>query len=423
VLCLTCLTLALTGPADLSQLIARLGDRDFRIRETAWRDLERLGPAALPALREARKHKDPEVRKRVEEIIPAIEARHLLTPKLITLKAKNKSPRQLAEELSKQSGYKVEVEAAADKDVYTLDVKEQPFWKVVDELSRIAGVGLTQLWYGDDRVRLAPVDRHSPHVWHDGPFRVSAAQFQLSRTVNLEPSVKGQQTIDEQLTLNLNLFTEPKLPVLSLGEPRLEAAYDSEKNSLVPPPPSEAPAVPGQFAMRGRLGRIGPTGHLTLFQQTGVPLRRVSPRADRVKLVRGTIPVTLLIEQKPTVVTDNLTNARGKTIKVGTTTFRIEEILAEKNQQIQLRMNLTEEQAGDGSAWTSSLNRRLEVSDEKGQRLESNGSGWSQNSPGQVQLTLYFPPQAGRVPTKLVYQVWKTMPYQVGFEFRDVPLP
>ena len=48
------------------QLVEQLGDRDFRKRDAAVKRLEALGPAALPALRKAEKHADPEIRRRVK---------------------------------------------------------------------------------------------------------------------------------------------------------------------------------------------------------------------------------------------------------------------------------------------------------------------------------------------------------------------
>ncbi|MCI0342460.1 MAG: HEAT repeat domain-containing protein [Planctomycetales bacterium] len=54
------------------RLVSLLGHPDFRVRENAERRLEALGERALPALRLARDHRDPEVRARVRRLLAAL---------------------------------------------------------------------------------------------------------------------------------------------------------------------------------------------------------------------------------------------------------------------------------------------------------------------------------------------------------------
>jgi hypothetical protein len=68
--------------AELRRRIGELGDRSFKVREKATRELRALGGAAVPALREAAKSDDPETARR---------ARSLLRP------ANGPSPAALAE--------------------------------------------------------------------------------------------------------------------------------------------------------------------------------------------------------------------------------------------------------------------------------------------------------------------------------------
>src|SRR5687768_3334204 len=46
---------------ELRSLVAQLGDPDLKVREAASRRLRELGESALPVLKEALKHSDPEV--------------------------------------------------------------------------------------------------------------------------------------------------------------------------------------------------------------------------------------------------------------------------------------------------------------------------------------------------------------------------
>src|SRR4051812_7332125 len=65
------------GPsgAEVERLIAQLGDDDFHTREEATARLKLAGEPALPALHEALRSDDLEVRHRVSRVVSAVENR------------------------------------------------------------------------------------------------------------------------------------------------------------------------------------------------------------------------------------------------------------------------------------------------------------------------------------------------------------
>jgi hypothetical protein len=69
--------------AEIADMVRKLGSNIFQERETATRNLQKAGEAALPLLREAAKAKDREVRVRAEQLITAIEDK---IKKTVTLK-------------------------------------------------------------------------------------------------------------------------------------------------------------------------------------------------------------------------------------------------------------------------------------------------------------------------------------------------
>jgi hypothetical protein len=72
----------------VQQLIADLDSDSFAVRQKARRELEELGPAAGPALREARaKDVSPEVRRRLEELLEALDTGPVSGEPLRTLRA------------------------------------------------------------------------------------------------------------------------------------------------------------------------------------------------------------------------------------------------------------------------------------------------------------------------------------------------
>src|SRR5205085_8054353 len=66
---------AAEAPADVEQLVARLGSPAYRERAAATRALDALGEAALDALHRAAKSADPEARRRAGELVERIELR------------------------------------------------------------------------------------------------------------------------------------------------------------------------------------------------------------------------------------------------------------------------------------------------------------------------------------------------------------
>jgi WD40 repeat protein len=72
----------------VARLIAQLDDEDFGVRQKADRELERLGPAAVPALRAAMARKPTaEARRRIERLLARHEGRGVLLPPGDTLRA------------------------------------------------------------------------------------------------------------------------------------------------------------------------------------------------------------------------------------------------------------------------------------------------------------------------------------------------
>ena len=131
---------AANGPAA-EKLVEQLGDRDFQIRETAAKALEALGPAALPALKKAQSHADPEVRRRVNAMIPGIERAAALAPKRINLVFKDKKIKDILAALSKESGYKITLNNDQGRNqVYSFTFANTPFWEAFDKVCSTGGL-------------------------------------------------------------------------------------------------------------------------------------------------------------------------------------------------------------------------------------------------------------------------------------------
>jgi hypothetical protein len=413
----------------LQRLIEQLGDSDFRKRDEAVRLLEAEGMPALPALKKALGHPDAEVRRRVHDLIPQLETAAYLAPRRVTLKMNNRPLRAIFDELTRQAGYKIEFWANNTGQTYSFTFEDVTFWEAFDRICQDASLVL-QANYGDERLILQQQPGHVPHIQRSGAFRFVPTGFQLYRHLNfglvggeLPPAQRS-----ETLTLSFQVFSEPRIPLLGMGEVRLNAAYDNQKNSMLLPANPVPDHLNPRWGMRTHYASRYGNGNRSHWMQSQFNLARPSEKASLAKSIRGTIPLTVLVEQKPVVVTDKVLAAKGKKVIVGTTTFFFEDVSALANKQYQLKLTVTEDNKENPNdyTWMSTLYNRIELQDEKGNKYQVYGSSWGNGGPTNVQMTLTYGQQPGTTvgpPARFVFHEWTTMEHLVSFEFKDLPLP
>lgn len=409
---------------SIEQWIEQLGNRDFHLREKASRAIEAAGTEALPALRKARNHSDPEVRKRIEQWLPSLERAVLLSPKLVSLHVKDKPLREAIRALSQQTGYKLELfqDAVREKEVHTFDFERTPFWEALDRLCEASGA-VAQPSYGDEILRLQYQDRYSPFVFRHGPFRVAGQSLDYGRSIQFATLPRAPAPHDphmnEHLRFMLSVSVEPRLPLLGLDEPRLIEAYDDQKHPMLPPATNNAHS-PRRFSHY-----YG--GYRTNTMTTQVNLGAASRGAKLIKQLRGVVPLTLIAEQKDVIVTDQILAAKGKKFPAGNLSFEIQDIKEKPNKQYEVKMLIVNQAANAGSDfnWYNSLYYRTQLRDAKGTKFNIFGSGMSINNNTSATVTFTFGQNGGAAaaPTQLVYQDWTTLQHEVPFEFKDLPLP
>ncbi len=371
-------------------------------------------------------HDAPEVSRQVRELLTEIETAVLLAPKRVTLKVVNKPLQDIIQDVAAQTGYKIECFSSDPRQPYNFDLADVPFWEAIDRINRDTGLVLQQT-YGDQAVRLQHVDGFNAHVSRDGAFRIFVNGFQQLRQIDLSLARNTPVPVkhNETLTFQFTVCSEPKLPILGMGEVKLLAAYDSERNSMLPPAATIEELQPGpRAAMRNRWtsGRYG--SNRSIMQPAQVELVRSSDRASAVKLLRGTIPLHLLVDQKQVVVAEKVMDAKGTKATFGSISIAIEDVKVMENKQVQVKMTVAEANHGNDYSWTNTLYQRFEMHDDKGNKYSNSGSGWSSSGPAAVQMTLNFGGLANAgAPGKLLFQSWTTIQHQVTFEFKDLPLP
>ncbi len=388
--------------------------------------LQAQGTAALPALRKAINHPELEIRRRVVELIPTLEMLAVLAPRRVTLKASDKSLQDLFAEITKQTGMKVEFWTNKPQQTYSFDFRNVTFWEAIDRIAQDASL-LVQHGYGDERVRLQQGNGYVPFLVREGAFRFSANNIHQSRNLDLSIINRdaGPNQRSESLTFSFSIAVEPRLSILGMGEVKLSAAFDNENNSLLI---NHAPQDPEQMWMMRRW-TSGRYGNRSNTIQTSVNLRRVSEKANTIKTVRGTVPINLLTEQKPVVISDKVMTEKGKKVKVDSTSIVVQEATVLPSKQIQLKLSITEEGKDNNDyTWMNTMYQRLQLVDDKGNPYPNHGTSWGNSGPNHVELTMTFGEQPangekGKAPSKLIFQSWTTMTHQLAFEFKDIPLP
>jgi hypothetical protein len=407
-------------PAAVQLLVEQLGSPDFRKRIEAERRLKEAGSAVVPALRLALGHPNLEVRTRARNLLPLLANSSVITPTRLTLSVKDKTVKDIFAEISKQTGYEINAYPSDANARYSFDFKDRIFWEAMDEICRRCNLHLQQS-YGNLQLRLYSQNRQPAFVNYSGCFRFTANTLQYYRSVDLTSVAAGEApSRNENLTLSFTVYSEPKSPLLALGQPQVTAAYDTEKNSMVIPMTSEPSGQSRWYSRYGSGSR--------LQMQTQLNLQRRSEKATGIKVVRGLLPIVLLTDQKLVVLTEKILEAEGKKAKVGDLSFAIEKVTKQANGQYQVKFTVKRDSKENDYYWMNNLYQRLELHDAKGNKFRSYGSSWGNSGPNFVNMTLTYrhPTNAkgkDAEPARFLFQQWTTAHQLVRFEFKDLPLP
>lgn len=152
-----------------------------------------------------------------------------------------------------------------------------------------------------------------------------------------------------------------------------------------------------------------------------IVLRRASEKARKIKVLRGTIVVQVVVERKRVVLTENILKAKGAKCRTRQGSLEITKV--EKRDNGKLEILITAPAGREGVSWHWFDRIRLE--DSKGnlyQRFSQESTG---ASPNEVIVLRYHAPKDHNMgpPSKLFVEDWTILQYAIPFEFKDVPLP
>ncbi|HEX3148280.1 MAG TPA: hypothetical protein VHR66_09350 [Gemmataceae bacterium] len=426
-------------PPSIDKLVEQLGSPSFPTRERATKQLKERGVAALPALRKALESKDEEVRKRAETLIPAMEIDEALLPKRITLDKSETSANGIVQQISKQTGLKLDLQPGVKLAMSSpLVFSDTPFWEAIEQFSKATetSAGLRSTGNSHEQmIHLYLNKARSPFVNIRGPFRLEANWFHEDRDIDLtrvDISKDGER--GHRLTLSVNLLAEPRITFLHISPAKVDEAMDSEGKSLLEP---GAPSGPRTTLPNGRPAPApqpapGPAAlppNRSTFRgesliASDIRLRRASETAKTAKIIKGTIPVKIILIRKPVVVSAKIMDAGGKSIKAGDESLLITQVMNQGGNNIEVSIQVPYDQRNGGTQ--REWHDRFHVEDDAGNKFQINGRGTSSNG-REYTISMYFAPPFNKKdvgpPTKLIFEDWIVHEYAIPFEFRDVPLP
>ena len=418
------------GDAAVERMIKDLGDDDWRTREQAGRDLAAKGEKALPYMRRVLQSTDnPEVQRRLAVLVRKMDHDRLVSPKRVTLSAKDRTVKQLVDDIAKQTGYKIELGEQVDGK-FSFEFSNTPFWQALDAVANKAGFAVYSE-YEDDTVRVYNRDEMNPHVGYAGPFRFIATYISSNRNVQLSGISRrgGGDRANEYMNLSFSVQSEPKNPMLGVSQPDLTEATDNLGGSLLPPKE--------QNGYRTSYYNRGSRSH---NMSVSVNLSRGDRGATSIKSLKGTVRVELLSGTAPEIVVADPLKVKKQAFTGRTADVEVTSVEEDANNKGVYVVSVTaksrtpvDPNRGDDYAWANNIQQRFELADEKGNRYYSYGLQSSNHVPGGLQMAMQFGPENRRngqpapvpvgAPARLVLNEWLTVTHEVAFEFKDIPLP
>lgn len=421
----SCLLLLATEPSTKpsttpEELIRQLSDRRFKLRQAAAKAIEALGPAALPALRNAKDSPDPGVRLQIARWIPKFEMEAAVAPRLVTLHIKQRPLFEAIESVAKQSRYRIDLVDNGTRRMLpcSLDLTNVPFWQALDAIcvqGRLISLGKPDLY---------AAERAASSVYCHGAFRVAAGDLTYTRRRSPATASAGQKPAAfgeiDSVGLSLEVAVEPRLAILQAECTEVTEVNDDRGRSWL------KKSVASEFA-------YSPPRALWSGYRVALPRLRIdvcfkapSLGAKSIKLVKGVIPLTVATDKDKNraVIAEHITNGKFHRCKLGgveletTGACRLPSGNVEVRLALKSALPLTRDPA---------IAEDFELTDPKGNKFKLNDSNVSEVSTTEQRWSLEFKPPVGAgqgcTPAQLAYSYWDAVDYRLPFEFHDLALP
>jgi hypothetical protein len=470
----------------IAELVGQLGSSQFKEREAATQQLDRLGLPALKALKTAARSSDPEVHRRAAQLYERIQRRvetaQLLEPKRLRLVYRDMPVTEAVAGIAQKTGFNIQLDDQKMKLVdpaVTLDTGETTFWQAFDKFCLKVGLvekGAALKSYEAVRawnargLQIQPGLVASPYLapraniegrlflvggeagplptFYAGSLRIRAIPSGGSNT----GKVKGETSFVMEVT------PEPKMGWQGLVDLRIDKALDEKGQSLTPMTAWSGDGIAGGIN-RGNVGVVweDDLNASTADLRDCIPVRFKSAETSSniLREISGTIAAQIQTPVKELATIENILQSAGRAVKLPESeTLKVLEVERDSSGAIRLRLRLEDGLlgiAGGGlrgrMAWgpngrvvknwvvlrAGRIQETVDASalhfllvDAKGQsfRLVGKGSELAAGARGLAQeITLMYRPRQGQAEAaRLVYSGRRTVLVEVPFALKNVPL-
>ena len=272
-----------------AELVRLLGSADRVEREEAALTLEELGPAALPALRDAANTATGDARSRASSLARRIEGRQLGRSSRSISRI---SPLRTSSGRSARANCTLRLDAGADaalarRPIVATAKVPVPFWEALDRVGRAGHVrndpGAAYL--EASRVPVLPITHGDPprSTLYRGPFRVHVVALHRRRHRDLGSGPGHEPNSKDVLQVDHQAFAEPGRFLDFDGPPRFEA--EDDHGHRLTSSPSENSWTRPRSPTRQTPGAIA-------VLQWRIPLEMPDAGgAKTLRRLRGTLPV------------------------------------------------------------------------------------------------------------------------------------
>jgi hypothetical protein len=465
--------------SDAVTLIKRLGAESIDDRVAAIKGLERIGGAALPALRAAADASDARVRTRARALIDSIgrqvETDRFARSIMVRLDFGNRPLGEVVDALNDRHDLGLSLRLGPEPRRGTLMVdpgqarrlkelrgrritleaaQPLPFWEAIDRLCKVAALrydAAPRQGFGTNEgffVLMADRPGRGP-VSDSGLVRVQItgvrSMFERDFTRDPDEALRVPKPPGAgDLTVSLAVLPEPGLILHQNGAVMITEAIDDRGRSLVPSSPAKLdPNQPDRaFQVMNGMAAIQVNAVLVAPDPPGTVIRRLRGKVTVIAVTRGSDPIVIPLKQESFV---------GKPFSTRDMTLVVDEALlvpgAQASVKISIRFNSeafasgarTDPHRPDFAAFDPDRAlEHLELYDAAGRRLKYRLAEQARRLTSQGfhdRLRLIVPPvfddspvdgprtSKTLIPSELRYYGFVQKVMEVPFDFRDIPMP
>lgn len=403
------------------QLLESLGSKDYKERERASKELAAEGDRALPYLKSALGQiESPEVQRRIEVLVERLNSERIFRPSLVSVDCENASYKTVLKDLCKQAGYEYRDGGTVDKKI-ALKLANAPFWEAMDAIADSTGVTIVPA--DDEQKSITAYDNESvsPHNFVSGPFKFTASNINSSRSIQLANLPRrGRLTSPESIGMGVQIFAEPKLPIVGVGQVTLLKAVDDKGSSLLIPTADDSDDTRRTVRLHIQ------NNYRSLNQSCGLNFNRGNRDAVSIQELHARVALSILVEERPEITVENILEAGKKKFAGDDVDLEIEEV-GEAMGAVSLKLTFRQRSANwDEYGWSNGIVQRLTMLDDKGNKMVSRGVSEQNSGVGILSIRTAFGAATGKKagrPSKLILNEWVTEARDVEFKFKNIPLP